>query len=789
MKRLTAILLCAVIFVGCSQTKHVPKGSFLLTDVDLKVDNKKVSKSALYGVFQQKPVKKFLGIPAELWVYNLSDSTGKTGFKRWLNKSFQKIGEPPVVFDSSLYVSSLEGIYQYLNSKGYYNAYVMDTLLYRKGKFVKAKVSVKTNTPYRLLETRISSTDSSLAGIITSNSSTSLLKQGMVFDSDVLEKERERITSCLRNEGYFFFNKNYIHYEADSTVGDKKVLLNLIVKNNLNTNVNDSRVVNEQPHQKYIVKEVNIFTNYEPTLALTDKEYLSKFSSYVYNNLNIKYIDRRNITSELINRAVQIKPNELYDNAKVNSTYENFSGLRIFRTINIQFKEIDVDTLTDRGRLVKFPGVREFGCEIFLTPMLLQSYKVEGELYMSSQIWGVAGNLGYSHLNLLKGAELLNVNFNGAIDFLKGKQNEDVINQVDKSKEYGVSSSIYIPRFLMPFNLQKKLKLQAPRTQFSGNYNFQSRPYYTRNLVNFGFGYSWLTKKKLGISYTPINLSVIKMSNDDSLKKYLKGKPLLSAAFSDHFISSGIFSIIYNTQQLNSQSSYFYSILNVELGGNLVSLFNPMLNKIKNEDGSEVSTIWKMPYAQFVGVDYTVVYNQRLDSKNRVVSRFQIAASFPYGNSTALPYEKYYYVGGANSMRGWQVRMLGPGAISDSESDLELIKGQRSLGDFKLEANLEYRYKLFWSFEGALFLDAGNIWFLPRDRMNSRATFKVDTFLSQIATNTGIGLRLNLGFLIARFDIGMKMIDPSKPYGNRFLLNRMPSNDYFSYHFGIGYPF
>lgn len=789
MKRLTSILLCALIFVGCSQTKHVPKGSFLLTDVDLKVDNKKVSKSALFGIFQQKPVKKFLGIPAELWVYNLSDSVGKTRFKRWLNKSFQKIGEPPVVFDSSQYVSSLVGISQYLNSKGYYNAHVVDTLLYRKGKFVKAKVRVKTSTPYRLLETRISRSDSSLAEIITCNSTTSLLKQGMVFDSDILENERERITSCLRNEGYFFFNKNYIYYEADSTVGDKKVLLNLIVKNNLIANADDSRGVREQPHQKYIVKEVNVFTNYEPTLALTDKDYLSKFSSYIYNNLNIKYNGRRNITSELINRAVLIKPNELYDNAKVNSTYENFSGLRIFRTINIQFKEVDVDTLADRGSKVKFSGVRELVCEIFLTPMQLQSYKVEGELYMSSQIWGLAGNLGYSHLNLLKGAELLNVNLNGAIDFLKGKQNEDVINQVDKSKEYGVSSSIYIPRFLMPFNLQKKLKLQAPRTQFSGSYNFQSRPYYTRNLVNFGFGYSWLTKKKLGISYTPINLSVIKMSNDDSLKKYLKGKPLLSAAFSDHFISSGIFSIIYNTQQLNSQSSYFYSIFNVELGGNLVSLFNPMLKKIKNDDGSEVSTIWKMPYAQFLGADFTVVYNQRLDSKNRVVSRFQIAASFPYGNSTALPYEKYYYVGGANSMRGWQVRMLGPGAISDSESDLELIKGQRSLGDFKLEANLEYRYKLFWSFEGALFLDAGNVWFLPRDNMNSRATFKVDSFLNQIAANTGLGLRLNLGFLIARFDIGMKMIDPSKPYGNRFLLNRVPSNDYFSYHFGIGYPF
>jgi Outer membrane protein/protective antigen OMA87 len=791
VKRLFFTLLCAVVFVGCSQTKFVPKGSFLLTDIDLKVDNKKVSKGDLSGVIQQKPVRKFLGIPFELWIYDLSDSVGKNHFRRWLNKTLQRIGEPPVVFDTSLYASSLGGVTQYLNSKGYYNAIVRDTLIHRKNKFVVTKIFVQTNAPYKLLDYRISGSDSSLIAAVRSRSSSSLLKRGMVFDSDVLERERERISSSLRDRGYFSFNKSYITYEVDSTVGDKKVMINLILKNNLDYNTTNGGV-KEISHEKYIVREVNVFTNYEPTEALTDKDYLDRFSSYVYNGLNIKYLGDRNVTSELVNRTVQIKPNELYDNSQVNATYNNFSALKMFRTINIQFNEVEKDTVIGENgnKTVNFGKVKELICNIFLTPMLLQSYKVEGELYLSSEIWGIAGNLGYSHLNLFKGGEQLNLNFNGSVDFLKENRQKDVINEVGRSTECGISPSIYIPRFLMPFNLQKKMKLQAPKTQFTGGYNYQSRPYYTRNLVNFGFGYSWITKRGVAISYTPINLSIIKMSNDDSLKKYLKGKPLLSAAFSDHFISSGIFSIVYNTQKLNNQDSYYYSIFNIEFAGNVVSLFNPLLKKEKNDiDGSVSSSIWNMPYAQFVGTDYTVVYNQRLDSKNRMVFRFQVGASFPYGNSSALPYEKYYFVGGANSMRGWQVRMLGPGAVSNSESDLALVKGQHSLGDFKIEANLEYRYKLFWSFEGALFLDAGNVWFLPRDHMDSKATFKVDTFLSQIATNTGLGLRLNLGFFIARFDVGMKMIDPSKSYGSRFLLNRMPSNDYFSYHFGIGYPF
>lgn len=781
MKRLIFLSLCAVFLASCSQTKFVPNGSYLLNNVDLKVDNKKVSKNALIGVLQQKPVKKFLGVPFGLWVFNLSDSTGKSGLKRWLNKTFQRIGESPVLFDSSLYFSSLKGLSMYLHSKGYYDAVVEDSLIYRRSKFVGIRIRIKTQSPYRLGDYKISGSDTVLVGLVKKDSSTTLLKRGMILDSDVLDKERESIALSLKNKGYYYFNKSHIVYEADSAVGDKRVLLNLIIKNSPSNNleIDDDRGL---LHEKYIVKEVNVYTNYEPTEALINKEYLTKINSYVYNEVNIKYFNTRNVTSELVSRAVKIRPNEPYNFFNANATYENFAGLRIFRTINVEFQEVEGEVLSKshNSGIVKFIKPKELICNIFLSPMLKQSYKVEGELFLSSQTWGVEGSLGYSHLNLLKGAENLNLNFNGSIDFLKGNQSENVVSQVNKSTEFGVSATLFIPRFLMPFNFQKRLKLLAPKTQFTGSYNFQSRTFYTRNLVNFGFGYRWTTKKKFTISYMPINLSVIKMYNDDSLQRYLKDNPLLSTAFSNHFISSGIISVEYNTQKINNLDSYFYSILNIEAAGNFVSLFNPMLKKTTLSDGKSVKSIWGMPYSQFIGIDYTVVYNQRLDSKNRLAYRFQIGAAFPYGNISSLPYEKYFYVGGANSMRGWQVRTLGPGASVDK---------MLALGDFKLEANIEYRYKLFWSFEGALFLDAGNVWFLPRSHQSSNATFKVDSFLSQIATNTGVGLRLNLGYLIARFDVGVRMVDPSKSYGSRFLLNKLPTNEVFSYHIGIGYPF
>jgi hypothetical protein len=779
------VLLSLFILWGCSSTKHVPQGGYILSDVTIKVDNKKVSKPAILGIFAQKPNKKLLGLPLGVYIYNLSDSTGKTKFKRWMNKTFQRLGEAPAVFDSASYESSLQGVTQYLHSKGYYSSIVTDTLMYRKGKFVSASIDIKAGTPYKLLKSAFSSTDTSLLKAIFKDTASSLLRNGMIFDSDVLERERERIASDLRNAGYYSFDKGYIVFEADSTIAQRQIELKAIIRSPQQVDTASNKVV-FSAHEQFSIAEVNVYTNYEPTEALVDKDYLSKFSTLSVNGINIRYIGKPNVTAALVNRSVLVRPNELYNSQQEVSTYENLSALRIFRTINIRFDELNPEQ-SKRGAstgVVMFKKPRSLVCNIYLTPMPLQAYKLEGELYLSNQVWGIEGSVGYSHINLLKGAERFNLNFNGSLDFLKGNQRETVINKVNRSSEFGVSSSVYIPRFLMPFNLQKRLKLMAPKTQFTGSYNYQSRTYYTRNLISFGFGYSWTSKKQLSISYTPVNLSVIKMYDDDSLKKYLKDKPLLSAAFSDHFISAGILSLVYNNQKINSQDSYFYSILNLEAAGNILYLANPLLKKTSVTSSSSVRSIWGMPFSQYLSSDFTMVYNQRLDSKNRLVYRFQIGAALPYGNSTALPYEKYFFVGGANSLRGWQVRTLGPGASIDT-----VPQAQLALGDFKLEANLEYRYKLIWSFEGALFLDAGNVWLLPKNKQQDDAMFNFDTFLSQVAANTGVGLRLNLGYLIARFDVGMKLVDPSRSYGTRFLLTGLPKSEYFSYHIGIGYPF
>lgn len=786
MKNYWFIAVASILLLAsCSPAKFVPKGSYILSKQEVVVDNKKISSSAIEGVFQQKPIKKFLGIPFALWVYNLSDTApSPTKLGRWFDRTFQKLGEAPTVFDSSMYISSVAGIQQYLKTKGYYNAEVTDVVTYTRNKYAHVLVNVKAGQPFRIRDFKVRGTDSIFVNAIKKDSAASLIRRGMIFDTDLLERERERITTNLSNSGYYYFNKTFITYEADTTLGNNEVAITQVIRNLSSYNALADTVVDTR-HAKYIVKEVNVFTNFDRVEALTNKEYLSEFEETKADNISIWHHGAQNVTNELVLRALKIKPNEYYNQSARVETDNNFSGLKIFRTIDIQYDTLAVapsEHLMDGALEIVQP--RELVCNIFLSPILNQSYKLEGELYLSSEYWGLEGSLGYMHHNLFKGAELLNVNINGTMPFYKMKT-ESPISEINKATEFGITTSFNIPRFLIPFNIGKHLHAYAPRTQFTVGYNYQSSRIYTRNLVNFGFGYSWMPSKQLSLSYSPINLNIIKMHNSSDLYDYIKDELLLATAFSNHFIASGKFSAVFNTQRINSLSSYYYAMANFELAGNALSLFNSKMKKYTLADGSNVYSIWDMPYSQFLSSEFTAVFNGRLDSRNRLVYRFQLAFAIPYGNSSGLPFEKYFYVGGANSMRGWQMRGLGPGSYVDTSAATRLMK----IGDFKLEANLEYRFKLFWSFEGALFVDAGNVWFLPRHNVTKEATFRLNTFYKQIAADTGLGFRLNLGYLIARFDAGFRMLDPSKDEGKRFLPTNGFTRSDISYHIGIGYPF
>lgn len=783
VKRILVLLVACILITSCNPTKFVPAGGHIYKSVDVKIDNKKISKSSIQGLMQQNPVKQVLGIPVGVWLYNVSDTgVGRTKLKRWTNGLFQKMGQQPVVFDTTLYFSSLVGVEQFLKTKGYYNAKISDTILYRKN-YADIKIKIEAGQPYKISDFYTVGMDSSIVNFVKGDSLSTLISKGDIFDTDKLEKERERVAMSLKNKGYFFFNKNYVVYEVDTSFGNKTASIKQVVKNIMSYNASKDSL-SEVLHSKYMIKNVNVYTNYDRVEALTNSDYLSNFTEKTYDGIRIWSNGDRIVTPELILRSLKIRPNTFYSQNSRIETENNFSALKIFRTIEIQYDTTGKANAGIDTGFVHFSRPLELNCNIYLTPMLLQSYKLEGELFLSSDYWGVELSGGYTHRNIFKGAELFNINVNGTVPFNRGTSTAAATN-FSKSTEFGVASSINIPRFIMPFKANRFFNVFAPRTQFSLGYNYQSREIYTRNMVSFGFGYNWAARKNLSMSYTPINLDIIKMHNASSLGDYLQDQKLLATAFSDHFISSGKLSLVYNTQKINSLQSYYYTMLNFELAGNLMSLANGVLKEKTLADGTKAYSVWGMPYSQFMSTDFTSVLNYKLDSKNRLVARFQLGVAYPYGNSTALPYEKYFFVGGANSMRGWQVRTLGPGVASDTSS----INGLLNIGDFKLEANVEYRFKIVWSFEGALFVDAGNVWFLPHNKKDKSMTFDFSNFYKQLAANSGLGLRLNLGYLLVRFDAGIRMVDPSKPKGERFLPSHGLSTKDISYHIGVGYPF
>ncbi len=381
---------------------------------------------------------------------------------------------------------------------------------------------------------------------------------------------------------------------------------------------------------------------------------------------------------------------------------------------------------------------------------------------------GISPQVSYFHKNIFHGGEWLTLGFNGDFQF---KLNDDT-----RATEYGISAGVSFPRFLgLPYKMFRRPVI--PRTQINVAFNHQNRPEYTRNILSISYGYSGTSKHNITFQLSPLQVNFVKLYGlDAAFSKTLSNNPYMRYAYQDH-LDAGVGAVLYfnSSSEIVPKGDYHFRRLSIDLSGNVLSLFNKWMGT--NKDGSYC--IGGSPYAQYIRGEYSFGRTWRFGSKdgNAIATRFLAGAGYAYGNSSALPFEKQFYAGGASSMRGWQARAVGPGF--SVMNDAFIIPSQT--GDMKLEANLEYRFKVFWKLEGALFTDVGNVWNLleiPKD------------FISSLAADWGTGLRLNLDFILLRIDFGMKLYDPSRTAGERFLNpGRWLSRGGNAFHFGIGYPF
>lgn len=724
--RIYLIILAALSVISCSTVRVLQDGQYRLAENDIEVTNDRhFNSNQLQPYIKQKPNSYFIfGWNPFLNVYNWSNGKGKG----W-DKLVQKIGVAPVVYDAELVETSISNMESHLEYLGYYDSKVESRIKVKRKK-VKVTYEVTLGKRYPISDIVIDLPETGeFTADFQSDTALMTIRPGDYLSEAALEKETERASALIRDKGYYTFNKNHFFFEADTLNQNGTALLKMTV----NEYTRNETAREAQPIRKFFFKDVSI--SYPTSMKVREK---------VLRELNT------------------IEPGAPYSPETVNNTYNRLSSLRMFSSVNIGMTQADTNSVD---------------CLITLAQSKTQGFQVnlEGSTN-SSGLLGVSPQLSYYHKNIFRGGEWLNLSFMGNFQF---KFKDDI-----RSNEFGVSAGLSFPKFFpLPYRF---FEGAIPRTEINLSYNYQDRPEYTRNILSTTYGYNGNLGNRFFYQAYPLQLNVVKLLNlDPEFYDTLAADPFLRNAYQDHFdLGSGM--TLYYTTNAESvpKETYFYSRLQFDIAGNMLSLFKPVMRKDDNGAGM----LWNTPFSQFVRAELTLgrtlVWGR--NSGQSLATRLVAGAGYAYGNSNALPFEKHFYGGGANSLRGWQVRTVGPGTAPMDSSFV--IPNQT--GDMKLEANIEYRFKMFWKVAGAVFADAGNVWTLKNDDSvtGQQSIFRWDTFGESIAMNWGVGLRLDFNFLILRLDLGMKIHDPAREQkwvNPADWLHR----DNYALHFGVGYPF
>lgn len=758
-----------LIVASCSTTKYVPDGSYLLDEVQIHTDNKQVKPSSLSMYVRQKPNAKWFNlIKTQLYVYNWSgpDST------KWINRLFRKMGDEPVIYNSEENIRSEEEIRKAVQNMGYMSATVTSEREVHKKK-MKLIYRVSTGKAYKVKTLSYDIPDKKIEEYVRKDSAHTLLSVGMMMDVNRLDEERQRITNMLLRNGYYKFNKEYISYSADTVKNTFQVDLTLhIALFKQHGEVSDSLA----PHRQYYINKVSFITDYN-VLESSALSSIEINDSLHYNGFPIYYKDKLYLRPKVLTNNLRIVPGSLYDEQDVQHTYSSFGRLQALKYTNIRFFEVQQG---DTAKLNTY---------VMLTKSKHNSVSFELEGTNSAGDLGAAASVSYQNRNLFKGSETFMIKLRGAYEAVSGLQSGYSYNDYT---ELGAEATINFPRFMFPFlSNDFKRKIRAT-TEFGLQYNYQIRPEFTRIVASGNWSYKWGLQRQRAqhrIDLVDINYLYMPSISEEFKNKYLDNQEnyILKYNYEDRLILRTGYSFTYNSAGLalanNSVIGNSYSIrFNFESAGNLLYAISKLGGMKKNENGEYV--LLNIPYAQYVKGDFDYAKNIVIDSRNSIAFHVGGGIAIPYGNAKVVPFEKRYFSGGANSVRGWSVRDLGPGSFPGDGNFLN------QSGDVKLDASIEYRTRLFWKFRGAVFIDAGNIWTLRDYEDQPGGKFEFNKFYKQIAVAYGLGLRLDLDFFVLRFDGGMKAINPVYESGRgRYPVIHPDFGRDFAFHFAVGYPF
>lgn len=814
---------------SCNVNKHLNENEYLVEKNTVKHNGTTIDNDELEAFIRQKPNRKILKLVRfNLWLYNQIDQSKMLRKKEKRNLRFDRInvkriektekknkkrkakgkktklpklknkekstfreslleaGEPPVILDTVLSRITVTQMQRFVYSRGYFNSKVRDSVVIdKKNKRAKTFYFISKSNPYYIRKIDYKIEDPLIEYFIYNDTAASLIKENSIYNEDLLQAERERISDNQLNNGYFYFAPEYVYYLVDTNLVGENIHLTIGIKkfSEAFNETTDSLVYKEHPRfyiqNVYVIAEaIKDFRGKANDIYMKDTLRHNGFT--ILSNKNLAFRKRD------LARNISIANGQLYQKNLAEATFKDLSALKAFRSVHIQY--------------VRNPYYADkLDCYIVCQPVVKQSLTIEQEGTNTSGNLGIAGSIVFQNKNSFKGAELVEVKLRGSVTSqkpVKSDNTEANLNAVQSTFntiQFGPELNIYFPRPLFPFTLfyykkaaDEKRYFFQPKTILNLSFNYQSNRQYFRNISNISYGFKFNNYKNMfTYEIIPLEAYVVKAKLFGSFKDDLirNGDYFLLNSFQDHLTTLSKVSMTYNNQALSKRRAVTFLKVNLSSSGNLLrGLFKATSQPADTLGRFQILNI---PFSQFVKLDadWRLYINIRKQSK--LVYRIAGGIGKALDNLSVIPYEQSFYSGGPNGIRAWRARTLGPGGYSASESNARYDK----IGDIQIESNIEYRFNIIKSIYGAWFADAGNIWLLNGDPNKPESKFEPHKFYKEIALGSGFGLRYDFGFFVLRFDAAVKIHDPQYAEGNRWTFDKQPIRKMTNLNFGIGYPF
>jgi len=740
-----------VFFYSCSETRSLEEGQYLYNGAKINIKSKpplsrskrKDLESELKDLLRPKPNGSFLGVRVKLLLYNLAGKPQKKGLGHFIQ---DKLGEPPVLASYNAMEKNRAVLQNRLENRGYFKDTVMLDTFY-KGKKMNAVYTAEVGYQYKIRNVIYPSDPDSLSQAIARTARRSLLKKGDPYNLDVIKAERTRIDIRMKQRGFFYFSPDNLLIRVDSTVGDHQVDMTLLIK----------RSTPEAARRIYRINDVVVFTNYTVHSDTSiDVQSIPKYDGYII-------IDSQHLFKpQIFSRALIFKPGDIYNRRDHDLSLNRLISLGVFKFVKIRFDEKD----TAKELLNAY---------YYLTPTEKKSIRFEvSGLTQSNDANGGQVSINWRNRNIFRGAELFTIT--GYLGYLRQNLGKG---QYTNTTKFGVDMSLYVPRIIGPVQFQTNSGF-IPKTRFSLGYEYYNQSaQYTLNSAKAGFGYVWKDAVTKEHQLEIFRINLVNTSNiDPAFQAELDTNIVLARSLEKSFIIGPTYNYNWNTNlQQNKRRNNFYFNGNIDLSSNIIGIASGA-----NVNEGKQKTIFSVPFSQYIRGDVDFRHYLSFSQTTVLASRITAGMGYAYGNSSTMPFIKEFFAGGANDVRAFRSRSLGPGSYYSGNSNSGFVPDQP--GDIKIEANAELRFKVVSIVRWAFFIDAGNVWTLRYDSSRVGSQFGKE-WPSEIAVGVGTGLRLDISILLLRLDLGIPVREPWLPPHQRWVFD----TGNLVYNFAIGYPF